>query len=300
MGLLQQPVQAKLSKLIGAEVRFEHLSVSLLGGSIEARGVTIAGDNPAEPVLTIRRVRAEISIPRALKKEIVVKSLTIEAPVLSVVRRADGGTNLPKPIKPPDDEPETPPAPRAKAEAADDGAGGAWRLEAQRVLLVDGSVRYHADPPPGGETLDLSADGILGELKSAGGGFDFTCIVESLGRRGARAAELGQAKCAGRADGVEDLSQILKAKVTATLDAGELLHAEINVPSLKPLEASVKAHAHAEVEKLLPFLPAMLASKLPAEPKGGNVQLTLAASCAGAELTVSEFVIRATGVRVKT
>ena len=38
MGFLQQPVQAKLSKLIGAEVRFDSLSMSLLGGSIEARG----------------------------------------------------------------------------------------------------------------------------------------------------------------------------------------------------------------------------------------------------------------------
>ena len=67
MGILQQPVQSKLSQLIGAEVRFEELKVSLLAGSIEARGVTVAGDDPARPVLTIRKVRAEISIPRALK-----------------------------------------------------------------------------------------------------------------------------------------------------------------------------------------------------------------------------------------
>src|SRR5678816_3734740 len=174
MRFLQQSVQAKLSKLIGAEVRFDNLSVSLLGGSIEARGVTVAGDDPGHPVLTVQRLRAEISIPRALKKEIVIKSVTIEGPVLSIVKRADGHTNLPKPGKA-----ERAASSRMKtldevvpAERPDD-AGGAWKLEAQRLLLVDGAVRFHADARPGTEALDVSADSIVAEVKLAGGGLDF-------------------------------------------------------------------------------------------------------------------------------
>src|SRR5688500_10224175 len=96
MGLLQEPVERKLSALVGAEVTFENLSVSILSASVDARGVTVAGDDPAAPVLTIKRVRAELALAKALRKEFVVKSLTIEGPVLSVVRRADGRTNLPR------------------------------------------------------------------------------------------------------------------------------------------------------------------------------------------------------------
>src|SRR5688572_2773146 len=114
MGLLQHPVQRKLSALIGAEVTFEKLNVSLLGGSLDAYGVTVAGDDPSLPVLTIKRVRAELSLAKALKKEIVIKSLTIEWPILSIVRRADGRTNLPQRIKVAD----------ADGGEGDDGADG--------------------------------------------------------------------------------------------------------------------------------------------------------------------------------
>jgi hypothetical protein len=304
MGILQQPVQAKLSKLLGAEVRFENLNVSLLGGSIEARGVTVAGDDPSEPVLTVRRVRAEISVPRALKKEFVIKSLTIEAPVLSVVRHADGRTNLPKPIKGADDEggarPDEAKEDRKPA-PADDSAGGAWKLEAQRVLLVDGAVRYRAEATPGGgQALDLAAESILAELKAASGGFDFTCIVESVTSRGATPVDLGQLRLAGRADGVADLSQILKARLTATIEASdELLRADVSVPSIKPLEASVRASGAAGVAKILPLLPASVKQRVPMPPSG-RVDVSVAATYANDRLAISELSVRATDVRVAT
>lgn len=304
MSLLQQPVQAKLSKLIGAEVRFGNFSVSLLGGSIEARGVTVAGDDPSQPVLTIRRVRVEISIPRALKKEIVVKSLTIEGPVLSIVKRAGGRTNLPRPGKGAEAERKAvKSAARAKAvdESAEGGddAGGAWTLEAQRMLLVDGAVRYHADALAGGEAIDLSAESILAEVKAANGGLDFTCIVESLGSRGVKQAELGQLKFAGRAEGVEDLSRVLKASVTATVQLGELLRGEVRMPSIKPLKATFHASGAAEVSKLLRILPNTLASRAPATPTG-RVEVSLGASYSDAGLKISELVLRAADVQVKT
>jgi hypothetical protein len=303
MGLLQQPVQAKLSKLIGAEVRFDNLSVSLLGGSIEARGVTVAGDDPAQPVLTVRRLRAEISVPRALKREIVIKSLTIEAPVVSIVRRADGRTNLPKPVRAEDEEGEAESPARAKTvdetASGDDAPVGAWKLEAQRVLVVDGAVSYHADATPGGgEALDLSAQSVLAEVKSSGGGLDFTCIAESLGSRGAIPAALGQLKFAGRAEGVADLSQLLNARITATAEADGLLRAEIEIPSLRPLRAAVKATAAADVAKLVPLMPKALCDRLPPTPPG-RVELRLAADYTPAELNVTELSIRAESLRLK-
>src|SRR5688572_16767914 len=96
MGLLKQPVERKLSALVGAQVTFEDLSVSVLSASVDGRGVTVAGDDAGTAVLTIERVRAELALAKALKKEFVIKSRTIEGPVLSVVRRADERTNLPR------------------------------------------------------------------------------------------------------------------------------------------------------------------------------------------------------------
>ena len=59
--------------------------------------MTVAGEDRATPVLTIARVKASVAVARALKGEIVVKSLTIERPVVNVVR-VGGKSNLPKRI----------------------------------------------------------------------------------------------------------------------------------------------------------------------------------------------------------
>src|SRR5688500_15256556 len=94
MPLLQRAVEKRLSKLLGAAVRFEKFSVSPFKGIIEIVGIRV-GDDEEAPILTVARVRAEMSVKRALGGEIVVKSVTIERPVLSVIRWGDGTTNLP-------------------------------------------------------------------------------------------------------------------------------------------------------------------------------------------------------------
>jgi hypothetical protein len=221
--------------------------------------------------------------------------------VLSIVRRADGRTNLPKPIRPDEDAGESEASSRGRTvddAPPDESAGGAWKLEAQRVLLVDGAVRFHAEAPPGGEPLDLSAEGVLAEVKAAGGGLDFTCIIESAGRRGAKPLDLGQVKFAGRADGVEDLSQVLKARVTATLDAGDLLRAEVNVPTLRPVNATVRANAAADVARLLPLLPKVIADRLP-PADAGRVELSVTADYSPGELRVGELTVRASTLRIR-
>ena len=147
MGLLQQPLERKLSAMLGAEVTFEKLHISLLGGSIEAQGMTVVTDDPTRPLLTVQRIRAEISIPAALKKEIVVRSLTVEKPVVTITRNSDGQLNLPRrtPSEPngggaPVQARQTPD--RGPAKAGSEDSGGSWKFEAQKVLVVDGDVRF--------------------------------------------------------------------------------------------------------------------------------------------------------------
>jgi hypothetical protein len=104
-------------------------------------------------------------------------------------------------------------------------------------------------------------------------------------------------KFAGRAEGVEDLSHLLKAKVNATVELGELLRADVAAPSLNPFSASVRASGTADVSPFLPILPAQVASRLPASP-AGRVQISLSASYSEGAITISELNLRATDVRL--
>ena len=257
MRFLRRPLQRKLSQLLGAEVTFERLDVSLVGGSIDAEGLVVAGSSPdAPPLLTVRRLRAEISMSKALGKEIVVKSLTLERPEL----------NITGPV--PRAAPPRPPPPVAEGEDAEDPEAGAaaWRLEAQKVLVVDGSIRIRATTGVG--PYDASATGILADLSAAGAGMDFTCIVESV-RRNNPDVDLGEVRVSGRADGVRDLSQWQKARVVARLDAGKMLKADVSLPSVRPVEAEVRVTGELDLALLASLLPAVV----PALVSAGSVQV---------------------------
>lgn len=301
MGLLRQPVERKLSAMLGAEVTFEKLNFSLLGGSVEAQGVTVAGDDPAVPFLTIHRVRAEISLGAAMKKQFVVKSLTIEKPVVTAVRGADGRLNLPRRFRPndaPESDAPTSAAPRqtsdgpSDTDAADDSAGS-WKLEARKVLLVDGEVHFRD-----ASGYHFALGQILGEVNESNDGFEFTLIVDSVGRRD-QPAELGQIRMNGRADNVPDLSQLQRASVRATLEVADALRAQIHAPSLNPLDAKADLNGSLDLATLPAFLPthvpalAALASLAPR----GRVELTARATySAAAGLRVPELMLRALDV----
>src|SRR5688500_16952754 len=78
VGFLHKSIEIRLSALLGIDVRFEKVSFSLLGGSIDVQGLVIGGNEAVIPFATIRRVRAEFALAAALKKEFVIKSLTLE------------------------------------------------------------------------------------------------------------------------------------------------------------------------------------------------------------------------------
>src|SRR4051794_20841718 len=99
MSFIRQLIERKISSATGSAVTFGDFKFSPLSGAIEVRGVKVAAVAFAVPFVTIDRVLATVSVARALKQEIVVKSLAIEKPVFSYQLRSDGSTNLP-PRKP--------------------------------------------------------------------------------------------------------------------------------------------------------------------------------------------------------
>ncbi len=242
--------------MLGTDVTFEKLNFSLLGGSVEAQGVTVAGDDPSAPFLTIRRVRAEIALGAAIKKQFVIKSLTIEKPVVVIVRDADGKLNLPRRFQP-DDAPASQAASDtggqtsdsvADADAGDEAAGN-WKFEARKVLVVDGEVHFRD-----ASGYHASLEQILGEVKEAENGQEFTLIVDTAARRD-QPADLGQIRLHGRADNVPDLSQWQRASVRATLDVAEALQVRLHAPSVQPIEATAEIKGSLDLAALAAFVP---------------------------------------------
>jgi len=95
MAIVKPAIERKLSSLLGAAVTIDKLNVSLLGGSIEAQGVTVRGVDAMVPFLTIAKIHADIAVTKAFKGEIVIKSLAIERPVVNFVQTGPGGSNFP-------------------------------------------------------------------------------------------------------------------------------------------------------------------------------------------------------------
>src|SRR5687767_11641333 len=118
MTLLQQPIERKLSALLGEEVTFEQLKVSLLAGSIEFVGLKVGN------FITAARGVAKVAVSRALKGEIVVRSLTIERPVVHI-------EHLPKRAKP---------VAKSKSPAKTEEDKTRWTFDVERVLIIDGQV----------------------------------------------------------------------------------------------------------------------------------------------------------------
>jgi uncharacterized protein involved in outer membrane biogenesis len=135
MKLLQQPIEEKLSKLLGARVTFGWLKISPLSGRLEAENMIVAGDAPDQPLLTIRRIEAQIAVAKALAGQIVVKSLLIEGPELFLIRCEDGSLNIPK--RPP----------RFASDALDESTdkSNSRQFEVQSVRVQDGRVRFQRD-----------------------------------------------------------------------------------------------------------------------------------------------------------
>lgn len=152
MKFLQQPIEKKLSNLLGAKVTFDRLKISPLAGRLEAEGMTVAGEQPNRPLATIRRIDARIAVAKALSGQIVVKSLVVEGPEVLLVRGENGSLRIPKISgkKPGDKENES----------------SGWEFAAHSIHVKDGRVCYEE----GSRTIRM--EGINGEFACRDGEID--------------------------------------------------------------------------------------------------------------------------------
>jgi uncharacterized protein involved in outer membrane biogenesis len=294
MALLRQPIQRNLSALLGAEVTFEKLNLSVLSGSIEAAGVRIAAGSDLPPVLTIARVKAAVAVGRALRGEIVIKSLVIEKPVVTVVRRADGTTNIPRPVRPPGGGSDAAPAPPMPSNDNDDADKSRWTFDVEKLLVVDGELSF-SDESLGGYAL--AAKPVMAELNRAGRGYGITAIADGV-RRADTGVEIGTVRLAGTLDGAADLTELAGASLAASVEVASLLKAKVTSPGLRSKVVDITADGAAEVWQLLALVPAKL---VPAAVTAlsGRVQFSVAARVDmpnGAQ--VRELNVRATDVIV--
>jgi uncharacterized protein involved in outer membrane biogenesis len=148
MKFLQDTIEKKLSQLLGRRVSFEQLNISPLSGQIDAEGMTVAGDEPNQPLLSVLRISAKIAMAKALAGQIVVKSLVIDGPTLNLIRRRDGSINIPRPGKRP-------------ITGGEDDKTDAWQLEAQSIRVSNGRITFHDLLTESGI---VSADQINGEV----------------------------------------------------------------------------------------------------------------------------------------
>jgi hypothetical protein len=293
MSLLRQPIERRLSAFIGAEVTFDKLKLSLLGGSLEASGVTIAGDDAGAPLLTVRRIRAEISVARALAKQIVIKSLVIEGPVISIVLRADGSANLPQ-RSPADPIVQTiDPHEHEEAEKTEeDDEPSSWRMEAQRVTLVDGQIRFRDQT--GGSAYFASAEQIGAEIRQVDERITVSASLENVGRRDVP-VNLGPIHLTALFSDIDDLSQLGKSPVEAKLEWTGGLVADVNSQGLSGEEISVEGSGPFDLAEWVAAAPpvARLPRFLLAHGFSGRANLSLKAKyMQSTGVKVEEFILR--------
>ncbi len=152
----------ELEMVLGRPVRIERLSLAWRGGiAVDIGGLSIDESTPhAGSMIQAQRISTVIQLMPLLKKTVVISSLEIARPVISVERLPDGHFNLQQISLPAvGTSPQAPagnPPPRRPAPAAQPSAGGPLGLSAagagnqlnfavQRIHISDGVLRY-SDP----------------------------------------------------------------------------------------------------------------------------------------------------------
>ena len=235
INIFRQMIERKLSSLFGAGVTLDDLDVSLLRRSATARGVRIAGDDSAEPLLAMRSIQFELSVGRMMHKQIDVKSLTLDHPVVHIVRREDGSWNLPD---------------LRKSEPAAEDSG--WRFDLRKVLLVEGRIDLRCELAADA-AYGVELGGILGDLTREGDAVHFTLIAGTV-RCGDRVIP-GEARLSGTLRGVGELGDIAAAGVQAHLEIGGGLRVTVATDNLSARQFDLAVDLAAESGELLDLLP---------------------------------------------
>jgi hypothetical protein len=243
MDFIRHFIEQKISTTTGETVHIGKLSFSPLSGTVQVRNLSVGS------FLTVRKVEAIIAVARALRQEIVVRSLAIEGLGVAITRSADGKLNLPQ--RPP---------PRVDQSGARDAAKS-WEFEAKKVLLVGGRVQFSD-----ASGYQISLENLTGsvEMKSSKDA-EFIFAADSLGRRD-RTVELGDARLLGKLCGA----------LNFTLSAGSMLDLNLRTPAIASGQWDGEMLLALSLPTLLALLPA--AVKLPITTATGDAKISVAGS----------------------
>jgi hypothetical protein len=242
MDFIRRFIEQKISRATGAEVRFGKFSFSPLSGSLEVRDLAIG------TLLTIKKIEAKLAVARALKQEIVVRSLVIHQPLVSIERNAAGRLNLPtRPVR--------------EKKAATTETKKSWEFEAEKVLLLGGQIDFRD-----ADGYHLSLEDIAGSVEmSSPTQAELVFAAASLGRRD-KPVELGEARLLGNVSG----------GVSITLSAGSLFDLNLRTTALDAERWEADVSLAMPLMTLLALLPA--AVKLPITTATGEARLAAAGS----------------------
>src|SRR5689334_10267277 len=118
MSFIRKLIEKKISSVTGATVMFGDFKFSPMSGTIEILNAKVAAERFVPPFLAIERIEAQVNVSKALRGEIVLKSLTIDRPTFIYQVHADGKTN----------QPQRPSRPAEAIVPKEKGAGGTWEL----------------------------------------------------------------------------------------------------------------------------------------------------------------------------
>src|SRR5215471_1933963 len=97
--IVRYRVVAELEKATGGSVELQSLTWNVSKLEIEAKGLTIHGLEPVTelPLAHADRLYMRLHIISLVKADIDLRQLTLERPVIHVIMKPDGSTNVPEP-----------------------------------------------------------------------------------------------------------------------------------------------------------------------------------------------------------
>jgi hypothetical protein len=250
LNFFQQPIEKKLSRLLGGQVTFEGLKVSPFAGRVEAGGMRVVQASGTDPVLCVRRISAEVSVAKALTGEIQIKSMSIEGAVINLVRAVDGGLNLPRKSEALEGPKGSGGANVLSAPAGSEPAGAdkGIKFEAQ-VMRLNGAQVTFMNRANGYQVV---ASGIDGEIRELGGRVDFSFSIGAI-RRADVLVELGSVKVRGMING--PLANVSRAGGNVAVELSDGMKGTVTSTRFAEKSAAVEFGGAVDLAKFLGMLP---------------------------------------------
>jgi len=146
-GYVLAKIQQQASEATGAEVHIQNFSLHLSRLGAEAYGITIRGIEPksAMPLVAADQFMIRLKIVSLLRRKVDLNEIVLRHPVLNIIVREDGSTNLPTPPK-----------------SNSNSSTSPFDLGIQHVLIERGEIYYNDVKTP----LDAELHDLQLEIKS--------------------------------------------------------------------------------------------------------------------------------------